>query len=130
MKEVFIGEYIKHRRQELGLRQKELCEGICEPVTISRLENGRQYPSHSVMNALLQRLDLSAERYIAMLSDHEIQIENLRSEIETLSIRLGQSVAPERNRLQKEIRSKITDLKSMPRETRTGSLGSLCFALK
>ena len=45
MKNVFLGEYIKQRRLDLGLTQEQLCDGICEPVTLSRLENGKQTPS-------------------------------------------------------------------------------------
>ena len=56
MKEVFLGEVIRQRRLELGLTQEELCEGICEPMTISRFENGRPTPSRNRINALLQRL--------------------------------------------------------------------------
>ena len=40
MKNVFLGEYIKQRRLDLGLTQEQLCYGICEPMTLSRLENG------------------------------------------------------------------------------------------
>ena len=36
MKNVFLGEYIKQRRLDLGLTQEQLCDGICEPVTLSR----------------------------------------------------------------------------------------------
>ena len=56
MKNVFLGEYIKQRRLDLGLTQEQLCDGICEPVTLSRLENGKQTPSRNRINALLQRL--------------------------------------------------------------------------
>ena len=38
MKNVFLGEYIKQRRLDLGLTQEQLCDGICEPMTLSRLE--------------------------------------------------------------------------------------------
>ena len=31
MKNVFLGEYIKQRRLDLGLTQEQLCDGICEP---------------------------------------------------------------------------------------------------
>lgn len=41
MEQLFIGELIRQRRLELGLKQCELCEGICEPVTMSRLESGK-----------------------------------------------------------------------------------------
>lgn len=40
MKEIFLGDVIRQRRLELGLTQEELCEGICEPMTISRFEIG------------------------------------------------------------------------------------------
>jgi hypothetical protein len=33
MKNVFLGEYVKQRRLDLGLTQEQLCDGICEPMT-------------------------------------------------------------------------------------------------
>lgn len=51
MKEVYIGSIIRKRRQELGLTQEQLCRGICETVTLSRIENGKQTPSRSKLNA-------------------------------------------------------------------------------
>lgn len=76
MKNVFLGEYIKQRRLDLGLTQEQLCDGICEPVTLSRLENGKQTPSRNRINALLQRL-----RYFALLSKNELEMEALQKEI-------------------------------------------------
>lgn len=38
MKNVFLGEYIKQRRLDLGLTQEQLCDEICEPMTLSRLK--------------------------------------------------------------------------------------------
>ena len=68
MKNVFLGEYVKQRRLDLGLTQEQLCYGICEPMTLSRLENGKQTPSRNRINALLQRLGLPDDRYFALLS--------------------------------------------------------------
>ena len=62
MKELFIGEVIKRKRKELRLTQEELCEGICEPSTISRIESGKQVPAKNKLDALLQRLDLPGDR--------------------------------------------------------------------
>jgi transcriptional regulator with XRE-family HTH domain len=87
MREVFLGEYIKQRRQDLGLTQAQLCEGICEPVTISRLENGKQTPGRSCINALLQRLGLPDDRYFALLSQNEIEISALQKEIVSCNVR-------------------------------------------
>lgn len=81
MKELFIGEVIKRKRKELGLTQEELCEGICEPSTISRIESGKQVPAKNKLDALLQRLDLPGDRYYALLSRNELEISNLQSQI-------------------------------------------------
>ena len=81
MKELFIGEVVKRRRKELGLTQEELCEGICEPSTISRIESGRQVPAKNKLDALLQRLGLPGDRYYALLSRNKLEISNLQSQI-------------------------------------------------
>lgn len=86
MKEVYIGSIIRKRRQELGLTQEQLCRGICETVTLSRIENGKQTPSRSKLNALLQRLGMPGERYYALLSEQEMKISNLQTEIVSLSL--------------------------------------------
>ncbi len=81
MREIFIGEYIRHHRQDQGLSQEKLCEGICEPMTLSRLENGKQTPSRNRIQALLQRLGLPDDRYFALLTPYEAAIEPLQKEI-------------------------------------------------
>ena len=81
MKNVFLGEDIKQRRLDLGLTQEQLCDGICEPMTLSRLENGKQTPSRNRINALLQRLGLPDDRYFALLSKNELEMEALQKEI-------------------------------------------------
>ena len=81
MKNVFLGEYVKQRRLDLGLTQEQLCYGICEPMTLSRLENGKQTPSRNRINALLQRLGLPDDRYFALLSKNELEMEALQKEI-------------------------------------------------
>lgn len=52
MQNFFLGDYIKQKRLDLGLTQEQLCDGICEPMTLSRLENGKQTPSRNRINAL------------------------------------------------------------------------------
>jgi len=96
MEVVFLGDYIKQRRKELGLSQKELCEGICDPITISRMENGRQTPSHSNIVAILQRLGLPDDRYFTLLSKEEQEIAALQREITAASVQFQQGKEPER----------------------------------
>lgn len=76
-----LGNYIRQRRQELNLTQEQVCAGICEPVTLSRFENGRQTPSRTRINAILQRLGLPDDRYYALVTPEELEIEALEKEI-------------------------------------------------
>lgn len=99
MQEMFLGEAIKKRRLELGLTQEQLCEGICEPITISRLENGKQTPSRNRINALLERLDMPADRYYALLSKNELMVESLQKQITAYNIRFSQSRGEEKKQI-------------------------------
>lgn len=87
MREILIGEIIKQRRMELGLTQEELCEGVCEAPTLSRIESGRQTPSRSKLNVLLQRLALPGNKYYALMSENELAIEQLKTEIISCNMR-------------------------------------------
>lgn len=86
MNEVNIGEIIRQKRIELGYTQEQLCEGICEPISISRIERGKQTPTKMMLEALSQRLGLPSERFYALLSDKEQQISDLQKEIVSANI--------------------------------------------
>ena len=59
MKGNSLGEVIYSLRHSKGLTQEQLAEGICSPVSLSRIENGRQMPSKVILDALLSRLGAS-----------------------------------------------------------------------
>jgi Helix-turn-helix. len=81
--EVFkIGCIIKKQRVELGLTQEQLCEGICEPSTLSKIENGRQVPRKANLDLLMQRLGLPEERYYGLVSDSDFKTQELEYEIQ------------------------------------------------
>ena len=101
MQQMFLGEAIKKRRLELGLTQEQLCEGICEPITISRLENGKQTPSRNRINALLERLDMPADRYYALLSKNELDIDALHKEIISYNLRFRKASSEEKAQIRK-----------------------------
>ena len=94
MQELSLGEYIKRERLRQGITQEQLCEGICEPITISRMENGKQTPSYERIRAFLHRLGLPDDRYFALLSKNELAIKTLEDEIRADIVRL-QRAAPE-----------------------------------
>lgn len=87
MKERLIGEIIKDRREELNMKQKDLCEGICEPPTLSRIENNKQNPTRKVLNALLQRLGISDDRFYAAITVEELRVNKLFNEIERYNVK-------------------------------------------
>ena len=101
MQHYFLGEAIKKRRLELGLTQEQLCEGICEPITISRLENGKQTPSRNRINALLERLDMPADKYHALLSKNELDVDALQEKINSFNIRFEKASADEKPKIRK-----------------------------
>ena len=86
METIFIGNYIRQRRRELNLTQEQLCAGICDPATLSRIETGHQTPTRARLNALLQRLGLPDTRYYAIVSKNELEIEALKKEITACNI--------------------------------------------
>lgn len=81
-----LGDYIRQRRISLNLTQEQVCEGICEPITLSRIENGKQTPSRTRINAILQRLGLPDDRYYALLTPNELEIESLKEEIVSCNV--------------------------------------------
>lgn len=113
MQQIFLGEAIKKRRLELGLTQEQLCEGICEPITISRLENGKQTPSRNRINALLERLDMPADRYFALLSKNELDIDALQREIISYNVRFQKASSDEKTKIREMVLSAHKKLESI-----------------
>lgn len=110
MKEVFLGEIIRQRRQDLGLTQDQLSEGICEQVTLCRFENGLQMPSRNRICALLQRLGLPDNRYYALLSRHEEQIKSLQEEIHANNVSYERASEANRSKIRAQTLEKLREL--------------------
>lgn len=102
MQEMFLGEAIRRRRLELGLTQEQLCEGICQPITVSRLENGKQTPSRNLINALLERLDMPADRYYALLSKNELDVDALQRKITAYNVRFQNATGADKAEIRRE----------------------------
>lgn len=113
MKEFFLGEVMRQRRLELGLTQEELCEGICEPMTISRFENGHQTPSRNRVKALFQRLGLPDDRFYYLLSKKELEISSLEKELVSSHVRFEHSTSQEKNIIRQQILELHTRLESI-----------------
>ena len=107
---IFLGDYIKQRQKDLGLTQGQLCEGICDVATISRMERGEQIPHHSTVSALLERLGTTYDQYV-LLSKEEIGIVALQREINSACVRLQQGIGTEQAEVQTKINKMIDELK-------------------
>lgn len=54
-----LGPILRIRREELGLSQEDLADGICSVPTLSRIENGERLPTKNHFEMLMQRLGYS-----------------------------------------------------------------------
>lgn len=54
-----LGAIIRYRREQLGISQEELADGICSVPTLSRIENGERMPTKNHYEMLMQRLGYS-----------------------------------------------------------------------
>lgn len=113
MREIFIGEIIRQKRQEAGLTQEELCMGACDPSTLSRIETGKQAPSRNIANVLLQRLGQPYDRYYAALTASEAEAEALRTKIDSCAARFQQSLGDEKHQARLEALEHLDRLESL-----------------
>lgn len=68
-----LGDTIRSLRKKAGLSQEKLAEGICSPVSISRIENGVQMPSSPVLEGLLAKLGASTYQICEIYYKNETQ---------------------------------------------------------
>lgn len=101
MKAYHIGFFIKKCREEKGISQKELCKGICDNSTLSRIERGKQDPSISILKMLFQRLGVDEDQFSILLGPKDFEISNTQKEIVVLNVQKQFEQAAEKlNRLE------------------------------
>ncbi len=66
MEYIQAGQMIREFRKRKGMSQEQLCEGLCEPPTMSKIEKGRQYPNKKLLDALLVRLQEYVELQVPL----------------------------------------------------------------
>lgn len=76
-----LNQVISDRRKLLGISQEALSEGICEPRTISRIETLEHNLQRKNRKLLLQRVNMSGERYDYEVITDRYEDYLLRSEI-------------------------------------------------
>lgn len=110
MQELFIGETIRQKRLEAGQKQEQLCEGLCDPSTLSRIERGKQSPSRNIVDSLLQRLGLPHDRYYTFLTPREAEVDALRAKIDSCAACFCQSLAEEKRQARAEALEQLDQL--------------------
>lgn len=111
MREVFIGELIREKRKELKLSQADLCFGICDISTLSRIENKHQTPTRNVLNALLERLGVSSERFYAAVTAEEMRINELYIEITNDNVEYGKATGENKEKVKRNLLRKHEELR-------------------
>lgn len=86
-----LGTILRDRRKKLGLSQEVVCSGICEPMTLSRFETGKQNPSQRHIIALFQRLGLPTEQIVDPVTDEEVAHAALEQELQSLQVQFEQA---------------------------------------
>lgn len=81
-----LGETLRSLRKQAGISQEELAEGICSPVSISRIENDTQWPSKVVLDGILEKLGSGTYELcnIFYTNEQEIALEEKLEEIEDM----------------------------------------------
>lgn len=79
-----VGEVIKRTRESLSITQEELCDGICSTKTLSRIENGKNTPSRTTFEALMERMGKDGKKYLPFIRSGEIENHIRKEEIDCL----------------------------------------------
>ncbi len=103
MDEFKIGTYIRKGREDLGISQEELCQGLCSVSSLSRIENNQQNPSRNLTQQLLGRLGLPSDRFIALWGQKDIAAGALMREVRTDILQYSRLL----NRKQPQMREKL-----------------------
>lgn len=71
---IALGARIKRVREEKGMTQNELADGICSQRSIVRLENGHGRPHPFILHALLERLGQGTKRYFSDIVSNDYRM--------------------------------------------------------
>lgn len=66
-----LGNILKEYMTEKGIRQLDLCKGLCSASTMSKYLNGKRRMDRLMLNAVLQRLGVAADDFITALTKDE-----------------------------------------------------------
>lgn len=92
MPQYSVGQAIKCCRERKNILQSSLCDGICSIATLSKIENGQQNPSATVMEALFERLGLPIGLYNIPVTEVRFKRAALEQQITDVVAGLGNDI--------------------------------------
>lgn len=99
-------DIIRSRRTVLGMSQAELADGICDPVTISRIECGKTKPKRKVQEKLMKKLGMGGESFIAI---HQVEHPELAEQADKIAVLLNRGASAQAeelfHQLERQVRS-------------------------
>lgn len=76
-----VGLIIRYYREKYGLKQSDICEGICSNIMLSRLETGIRQVDSLVCTTLLSRIGQEINQFEIMLEKEDYQNWILRNKL-------------------------------------------------
>ncbi len=102
------GDLIRARRKAMGMSQEKLAEGICDTVTISRIERGKVTPKTQILQKIMERIEMKEGCFEAAAQIERPELFGLADKIAVLlSLFNGKEAEPLIEEL--EIRSRKAD---------------------
>ncbi|MCL2603135.1 MAG: helix-turn-helix domain-containing protein [Defluviitaleaceae bacterium] len=77
----YFGEIIRTIRNQKGMSQDALADGICDISTLSRIENNHQEPHPNLRDLLLERLGIPPSLFPSSKAKYDIKLLELKYEI-------------------------------------------------
>lgn len=72
----YIGTILKLKRTEMNINQEKLCEGICTPSYLSRIENNHVIADTEIYKLLFSELNIDYESLLEVNNEIDKQIED------------------------------------------------------
>lgn len=66
-----LGDLMRDTMQDKNISGADLCHGLCSPSVLSKYLNGERRMDRLLLVALLQRMGLSPDKFVTLLSDSE-----------------------------------------------------------
>lgn len=113
MNRIPIGQFIRERRESMGITQEMLCGNICDVTTLSRIENGKAFPRNTTLHDFLERLGVPDSYYTVPMDEYENHIRLLRKEARARVVAFQKAAKTDRAARREEALSALQELEDL-----------------